>query len=65
MEGWWCVRFGGALACVEAQSAAAAVRRSLDLHPPGDWTNDARELVVFPRMPTRTMPALTTTPGQC
>ena len=49
MEGWWCVRFGDALACVEAQSAAAAVRPSLDLHPLGDWTDDARKLVVFPQ----------------
>ena len=47
MEGWWCVRYGDALACVEAPSAAAALRRSLDLHPLGDWTDDARELVVF------------------
>ena len=49
MKGWWCVRFGDALACVEAQSAAAAVRRSLDLHPLGDWTDDARKLVAFPQ----------------
>ena len=49
MEGWWCVRHGDALACVEAPSAAAALRRSLDLHPLGDWTDDARELVVFPQ----------------
>ena len=25
------------------------MRRSLDLHPLGDWTDDARELVVFPQ----------------
>ena len=49
MEGWWCVRYGDALVCVEAPSAAAALRRSLDLHPLGDWTDDARELVVFPQ----------------
>ena len=48
MEGWWCVRYGDALACVQAPSAAAALRRSLDLYPLGDWTDDARELVVFP-----------------
>ena len=49
MEGWWCVRHGDALAWVEAPSAPAALRRSLDLHRLGDWTNDARELVVFPQ----------------
>ena len=49
MKGWWCVRYGDALACVEAPSAAAALRRSLDLHALGDWTDDARELVVFPQ----------------
>ena len=49
MEGWWCVRYGDALACVEAPSAAEALRRSLDLHPLGDWTDDAREFVVFPQ----------------
>ena len=49
MEGWWCVRFGDALAWVEARSEAAAVRRSLDLHPLGDWTDDARRLVIFPQ----------------
>ena len=49
MEGWWCVRYGDALACVEAPSAAAALRRSLDLHPLGDWTDDIRELRVFPQ----------------
>ena len=47
MDGWWCVQFGDALAWVEARSEAAAVRRSLDLHRLGDWTDDARELVVF------------------
>ena len=47
VKGWWCVRYGDALACVEAPSAAAALRRSLDLHPLGDWTDDARQLVVF------------------
>ena len=49
MQGWWCVRHGAALACVEAPSAAQALRRSLDLHALGDWTGDARELVVFPQ----------------
>ena len=49
MEGWWCVRYGDALACVEAPSAAAALRRSLDLHALGDWTDDPRELLVFPQ----------------
>ena len=49
MEGWWCVRHGDALACVEAPSAPEALRRSLDLHAFGDWTDDARELVVFPQ----------------
>ena len=49
MEGWWCVRHGDALAWVEAPSEAAAVRRSLGLHRLGDWTADARELVVFPQ----------------
>ena len=49
MEGWWCVRYGDALAWVEAPTEAEAVRRSLDLHPLGDWTDDARELVVFPQ----------------
>ena len=49
MEGWWCVRFGDALAWVEAPSEAAAVRRSLKLHPLGDWTDDALDLVVFPQ----------------
>ena len=47
MQGWWCVRHGDALAWVEAPSAPRALRRSLDLHPLGDWTDDARELVVF------------------
>ena len=49
MQGWWCVRFGDALACVEAPSAPEALRRSLDLHALGDWTDDARELAVFPQ----------------
>ena len=49
MEGWWCVRYGDALACVEAPSAAAALRRSLDLHRLGDWTDDPRRLRVFPQ----------------
>ena len=49
MEGWWCVRYADALAWVEAPTDAEAVRRSLGLHPLGDWTDDARELVVFPQ----------------
>ena len=48
MDGWWCVRHGDALACVEAPSAQEALRRSL-IHALGDWTDDARELVVFPQ----------------
>ena len=47
MKGWWCVRHGDALAWVEAPSPAAAVQRSLGLHPLGDRTDDARKLVVF------------------
>ena len=49
MKGWWCVRHGDALAWVEAPTEAEAVRRSLELHPLGDWTDDARDLVVFPQ----------------
>ena len=49
MNGWWCVRFGDSLAWVGAPSEMAAVRRSLELHPLGDWTDDARNLVVFPQ----------------
>ena len=49
MDGSWCVRHDDALACVEAPSAPAALRRSLDLNRLGDWTNDARQLVVFPQ----------------
>ena len=49
MQGWWCVRHGDALAWVEAPSAPPALRRSLDLYPLGDWTDDPRELVVFPQ----------------
>ena len=49
MEGWWCVRYGDALVWVEAPSESAAVRRSLDFHRLGDWTGDARELVVLPQ----------------
>ena len=45
--GWWCVRFGDSLAWVEAPTAVAAVERSLELHPLGDWTDDAGELLVF------------------
>ena len=47
MEGWWCVRYGDSLAWVEAATADAAVQRSLELHPLGDWTDDAGELLVF------------------
>ena len=43
------MRYGDALACVEAPSAGAALWRSLDLYPLGDWTDDARNLVVFPQ----------------
>ena len=49
MKGWSCVRYGDSLAWVEAPSEAEAVRRSLDLHPLGDWTDDARWLVAFPQ----------------
>ena len=42
-------RYGDALAWVEAPSEAAAVRRSLDLYRLSDWTDDARQLVVFPQ----------------
>ena len=49
MDGWWCVRYGDALAGVEAPTEAEAVRRSLELHSMGDWTDDSRELVVFPQ----------------
>lgn len=49
MRGWWCVRFGDALAWVEAASGPAAVRRSLELAPLGDWTDDMRELAVVPQ----------------
>ena len=49
MEGWWCVRHGDALPWVEAPSATAALRRSLDLHSLGDCTDDACKLVVFPQ----------------
>ena len=49
MDAWWCVRHGDALAWVEAPSAPAALRRSLGLHALGDWTDDARALVVFPQ----------------
>ena len=49
MDGWWCVRHGDTLASVEAPTAAAALDRSLDLHPLGDWTGDAGALVVFPQ----------------
>ena len=48
-EGWWCVRYGDGLAWVEAPSEAAAVQRSLELHPLGNWTDDARKLSVFPQ----------------
>ena len=49
MKGWWFVRYGDGLAWVEAPSAQQALRHSLDLHLLGDWTHDARELVVFPQ----------------
>ena len=47
LEGWWCVRYCGSLAWVEAPSEGDAVRRSLDLYRLGDWTNDARHLDGF------------------
>ena len=49
MDGWWCVRYGDSLAWVEAPTVASALRRSLDLHSLGDWTDDARKLDVFPQ----------------
>ena len=49
MEGWWCVRHGDALAWVEAPTEAEAIRRSLELNPMGDWTDDAREFAAFHR----------------
>ena len=49
VEGWWCVRYGDALAWVEAPTEADAVRRSLELHPLGDSTDDAGKLVAFPQ----------------
>ena len=49
MTGWWCVQYGDLLAWVEAPSASAAVRRSVDLHRLGDWTDDVHELIVFPQ----------------
>ena len=55
MEGWWCVRHGDALAWVEAPSAPSALRRSLDLHRMGDWTNAARDSSSSPRMTTPTV----------
>ena len=66
MTEWWCVRYGDALAWVEAPSEAAAVRRSLDLHPLGDWTDDARDIVGLrcaygirrPGAPIRLIPSL-------
>ena len=65
MVGWWCVRHGDALACVEAPSEAQALRRSLDLHALGDWTDDARERSSSPRMRTPRMRGPTTTPERC
>ena len=49
MKGWCCVRYGDALAWVGAPTDVEAVRRSLELHFLGDWTDDARELAVFPQ----------------
>ena len=49
MQGWCCVGYGDALAWVEAPTGDAAIRRSLDLHPLGYWTEDAGKLVVFPQ----------------
>lgn len=47
VRGWWCVRYGDALAWVEASTPADTVQRSLGLAPLGHWTDDARRLVVF------------------
>ena len=47
VNAWWCVRYGDALAWIEAQTEAAAVRRWLDLHRLGAWTDDARDGVVL------------------
>ena len=45
MEWWWRVQYGDTLPWVEAPSEAAAVRRSLEPHPLGDRTDDARRRV--------------------
>ena len=44
-----CVTETPSLAWVETPLAPAALRRSLDLNRLGDWTDDARQLVVFPQ----------------
>ena len=49
MKGWWCVWHGDALAWDQTPSAREALRRSLDLHRLGDWTDDVRKIVVFPQ----------------
>ena len=63
MKGWWCVWHGDALAWDQTPSAREALRRSLDLHRLGDWTDDVRKIVVFPRITARTMLGRTTTPA--
>ena len=47
-EGWLTMSQAAAKLGVEAPSAPAAIRRFLDLHALGDWTDDARQLTVFP-----------------
>lgn len=49
MKGCWWVRFGDALAWIDAPSEATSVRPALDLHRLGNWTDDARNLVIFPQ----------------
>ena len=64
MKGWWCMRFGDALAWVEAPSEAATVRRSLSL-PWGTGRMTRAISSSSPRTRTRTTPTPTTTPGRC
>ena len=63
MDGWWCVRHGDALAWVGASSAAAAMRRSFDLHPLGPGPTVCAISSCSRRTRTRTIPDLTTTRG--
>ena len=44
-----CPHYGDALAWVEAPSVSWALRPLLELHLASDWTDDARELSVFPQ----------------